>query len=80
MKFSLYTEIILLQDIPQKKLRRGDIATIVDHHPAKDSEDGYTLEIFNALGETLTTVTVAESAIESLKENQVLSVRSIEAA
>ena len=80
MKYKLYTEIVLLKDVPEKGLKKGDIATIVEHHPADALEDGYSLEVFNAIGDTIALLTVSESDIESLKEDEVLSVRSLRAA
>lgn len=77
MKFELYKDVVLRKDMPEYRLKKGDIATIVEHHPMKSSEDGYSLEVFNALGETIALVTVPESDIEMLKESEVLSVRSI---
>ncbi|MEA3443395.1 MAG: DUF4926 domain-containing protein [Bacteroidota bacterium] len=78
MKYELFKEVTLLRDIPEKKLKKGDVATIVEHHPSNISEDGYSLEVFNALGETIAVVTVAESEIEALRK--VFSVRSLEVA
>lgn len=80
MKPILFEEVVLAKDFPEKKLKTGDIATVVEHHPVSDGEDGYTLEVFNALGDTITVITVAESAIDLLTENDVLSVRSFVAA
>lgn len=80
MKFELFTRVALTEDLPQYKLCRGDIATIVEHHPVKNGEDGYSLEVFNAVGETLAVITVAESQIESLMNNEVLHVRVLESA
>lgn len=77
MKFELYKDVVLRKDMPAYRLKNGDVATIVEHHPLKSSEDGYSLEVFNALGETIAVVTVPESDIEMLKESEVLSVRSI---
>ncbi len=57
-------------------LSKGDIATIVEHHIVTEGEDGYSLKIFNAVGDTITVLTVAESAIEPITENEILSVRS----
>ena len=37
----------------------------MEHHPSATSEDGYSLEIFNALGDTVAVVTVKESEIET---------------
>lgn len=58
MKFELFTRVALKEDLPNYKLRRGDVATIVEHHPIKNGEDGYSLEVFNAVGETIAVVTV----------------------
>jgi hypothetical protein len=80
MRPILFKEVVLAKDFPEKKLKKGDIATVVEHHPVSDGEDGYTLEVFNALGDTITVITVAESAIDLLTENDVLSVRSLVAA
>ena len=80
MKYPLFQEVVLRIDIPEKGLQKGDIATIVEHHPVSSGEDGYSLEVFNALGETIAIVTVSESAISSLSANEVLSVRSFVAA
>ncbi|RMD95200.1 MAG: DUF4926 domain-containing protein, partial [Calditrichaeota bacterium] len=65
---------------PEKKLKKGDVATIVEYHPSETSEDGYSLEIFNVFGETIAVVVVSESDIEPLKEGEIFSVRSMEAA
>ena len=80
MKYKLFEEVVLLKDIPEKRLKKGDIATIVEHHPVTDDEDGYSLEIFNALGDTIAVITVPESAIASLTENEIFTVRSLAAA
>lgn len=77
MKYELFREVVLLTNIPEKKLKKGDVATVVDYHPSKKSEDGYTLEIFNALGDSIAIVTVSESGIAPLKETEVFSVRSM---
>lgn len=80
MKYKLFEEIALNKDVPGKNLKKGDIATIVEYHPVKDGEDGYSLEIFNALGDTIAVITVPESSIEPLTENEVFSVRPVVAA
>ena len=77
MKHRLFEEVVLGRDIPEKGLKRGDVATVVEHHPASGGEDGYSLEVFNALGDTIAVVTVPESLLEPLTENEVFSVRSI---
>lgn len=73
----MFEKVSLNKDVPEKNLRKGDVATIVDFHPLKDGEDGYSLEIFNALGDTIAVITVPESAIKPLTENEVFSVRPV---
>jgi len=80
MKYELFEEVVLSRDIPAKRLKRGDVATIVEHHPVSGGEDGYSLEVFNALGNTIAVVSVAESVIEPLIEDEVFSVRSLATA
>ena len=78
MKDVLFTRIALKTDLPQHGLRSGDVATIVDHHVGRpDQEHGYTLEVFNAVGESIAVVTVRESQIERLTPNELLHVRPL---
>ena len=63
----LYSRISLNRDFPEYQLKREDIATFIDTVPDPDGiEDGYILEIFNALGESITVVTVPQSAVAPL--------------
>jgi len=80
MKFELYKEVVLKKDIPDKKLKKGDLATVVEHHRSNTNVDGYSLEVFNVLGDTIAVVTVTESEIEPLKSGEVFSVRRLEMA
>lgn len=80
MKYKLFEEVALNKDVPGKHLKRGDVATIVEYHPVKDGEDGYSLEIFNVFGDTIAVITVPESVIEPLTENEIFSVRPVAAA
>jgi hypothetical protein len=78
MPFALYTQVSLLVDVPSMGLRKGDVATIVERHDATGNlPNGYTLEVFNAVGETYTVVTLREDEIEALKPNAVLHVRPL---
>jgi hypothetical protein len=77
MRFNLFEQVALARDIPEKNLCAGDVATIVEHHPSSTGEDGYTLEIFDAVGDTLAVVTLAETEIEPLRAGEILSVRPL---
>ncbi|MBI2518703.1 MAG: DUF4926 domain-containing protein [Opitutae bacterium] len=78
MKFPLYSRVALAVDIPTERIRRGDLATVVEHHaaPASGGEPGYSVEVFNAVGDTLAVLTVPESSLEALRSDEVLSVRA----
>ena len=80
MKYELFKEIVLLTDIPEKKLKKGDVATIVEYHRSESSEDGYSLEVFNALGDSIAVVTLPESEIGPLRKNEIFNVRLLETA
>jgi hypothetical protein len=73
----MFEEVVLVEDILEKGLLKGDVVTIVDYHPLPDSEDGYSVEVFNALGDTIAVITLPESALAPLTENEVFSVRSL---
>src|SRR5436309_11001274 len=56
--------------------RGGD--RLIASLPSLDQEPGCSLEVFNAVGETLAVVTVRESQIEPLTSKEVLRVRRLE--
>lgn len=67
-KYELFQPVALAHDFPEKDLRRGDVATIVDCHPASDDgEVGYSLEVFSANNKTREVIVVAESEILPLQ-------------
>jgi len=77
MTFELYTEVALARDMAELGLRRGDLVKVVDHHVAPDGEEGYSIEVFNAVGDTIAVTAVPVSALEALRDDEVLSVRSL---
>ena len=79
MRFELYTDAALARDIPEHRLRRGDLVKVVDHHPSPNGESAYSIEVFNAIGDTIAVTAVPESALEPLRKDQVLSVRALAA-
>ena len=78
MKFELYKDVPLTRDVPEERLKRGDIVKLVEHHFDRDGEDGYSAEVFNAIGDTLAVISLPESALEPLREDEVCRVRSLE--
>jgi uncharacterized protein DUF4926 len=78
MKFDLYSRVALAEDLPEHRLRRGDVVTVVEYHAGRPGQkSGYSLEVFNAVGETVDVVTVRESQIEPLTADELLTVRPL---
>lgn len=77
-QIELYSRISLERDFPEYNLRAGDIATFIDTVPDPEGiEEGYVLEIFNVLGESIDTVIVPKSAVSPLKPTEIPSIRSL---
>lgn len=74
MNLELFKETKLTCDLPEHRLRRGDIVKLVDHHAAPDGTEGYSIEVFNAVGDT---IAVPASALEALRDDEVLSARTL---
>lgn len=50
MTYQLFEEVVLVEDVPEKGLLKGDVATIVEHHAVPDGEDGYSLRSIQCVG------------------------------
>lgn len=77
MRLNLYTDAVLGCDVPEHHLKRGDIVKLVDHHVALDGTEGYSIEVFNAVGDTIALTAVPATAIEPLREDEILCARSL---
>ena len=77
MRYKLFQQVALAKDIAGQKLRRGDVATVVESHAAQKGEPGYTIEVFNAVGGTLVVTTVPESSLQELTAEEILHVRQL---
>ncbi|XGV96841.1 MAG: DUF4926 domain-containing protein [Leptolyngbya sp. BL-A-14] len=63
MKFQLFTQVALKEDIPALRLKQGSIGTIVEFYPMPNGqENGYSLEGLIPQD----TVEVSESQIEAI--------------
>jgi hypothetical protein len=79
-KIKLYQRVALTRDLPEHGLHKGDVAVVVEHLPATSAtggEEGYALEVFNAVGETIAVVMVPASAVKPLTEDEILQVRPL---
>lgn len=81
MKFEIFSRVALKTDVPENGFRRGDVATIVEYHQGRPGQEpGYSLEVFNAVGDTVAVITLRESQIESLSAEGILHVRPLATA
>ena len=79
MTYKLFTRVSLAVDLPEYGLHKGDLATIVERHEGKPGQEaGYSLEVFNAVGETFAVLVVEESKINPVKGNEILHVRRLD--
>lgn len=68
-KIKLYQRVALTCNLPEHGLHKGDIAVVVEHlpaAPATSGEEGYALEVFNAIGETITVIMVPSLVVKPL--------------
>jgi hypothetical protein len=74
----LYQRVALIHDLPGHNLKKGDVVTLVDYvtHPS-GGENGYVLEVFNAVGESIDVISVPISAVQPLRNDEILTVRSL---
>ncbi len=64
--YPLFLKVVLAENIPSLNLKRGDLATIVEHYPMPDGEeDGYSLE---GLDVAEVTIEVSVSQIISVEQ------------
>jgi Domain of unknown function (DUF4926) len=57
----LYSDVILLRNLPQHSLSAGDIGTVVAMHDVAGLEAGCSVEFFDVLGNTIAIVTLPMS-------------------
>jgi Domain of unknown function (DUF4926) len=73
MAYKLFTRVSLAEDLADHGLHKGDLATIVERHEGKPGQEaGYSLKVFNAVGETIAVLVVEESKTNPVKENESL--------
>ena len=80
MGIQLYQRVAFARDVPEYNLIKGDVAEVTERLTAKknsEDEEGYMLEVFNAVGEILDVVIVPASAIKPLTEEEILHVRPL---
>lgn len=76
MDLQLYTDVVLVRDVPEENLRAGDVGTVVERHDVTGLETGYSVEFFDMLGSTIAVVTLPGSMLRAPTHADIPSVRS----
>jgi hypothetical protein len=80
MPFDMYGDVILTRDIPEHRVRAGDVGTVVERHVAPGvSEEGYSVEFFDMAGNTVAVATLAASALRQPTAADRSAVRALSA-
>ena len=61
MNFEMFSDVILTADLPEHRLRAGDVGTVVERHDVPGKEVRYSVEFFDMTGRTVAVVTVPGS-------------------
>ena len=76
-----FDRIVLNVDIPKKKLKKGDVGTVVMIYPkgalATMPATGYEIEFFTLDGNTVGVETLLPNQIRPVKSNEVAHVREV---
>jgi hypothetical protein len=63
--YPLFTDVILLVDLPEDGVLAGDIGVVVHRHDVPNLETGYTVEFFDMAGNTVAVATVPASQLRA---------------
>jgi len=67
----------LSRDLPEYRLRRGDMARLVEQHVTPDGTEVHSAEMLGANGQRLAVAAVETKGLEALRDDGVLSARVI---
>lgn len=74
-----FDRVVLTESIPSKKLKKGDVGTVVMVHTktATSKLSGFEVEFFTLDGETLTVETLLRNQVRPVKRNEIAHVREM---
>ena len=73
IKYPLFSQVALTEDLPEYNLKRGDIGTIVEHYSMPEGEeDGYSLEGFNVPDVTIELAASQIIPVSQLQQEQII--------
>jgi hypothetical protein len=76
MKIQLLDTVVLQRNMPDYGIKTGDIGTVVETY----EPDGIEVEFVTGAGKTQALLTLKVEDVRPISENDILSVRSLDAA
>jgi len=73
MKFQTLNTVVLVRDLPEQELRAGDLGAVVETY----EPDGLEVEFVTASGRTQALVTLKESDVREVRDEDLITVRSV---
>ena len=73
MQFAVLDTIVLNRDLPEHGLKRGDLGAVVEVY----EPDGLEVEFVAASGRTQALVTLAESDVRAVADDDLVAVRTV---
>ena len=67
--------VVLTQDLPENRLKAGDVGTVVHIHPGGA---GYEVEFMTLSGRTIAVTTVMASQVRAVTSRDVVHVRELQ--
>lgn len=76
MNIKVLDTVVLARDLPEHKLKRGDVGAVVEICPP----DGLEVEFVTGSGHTQALVTLSASEVRPVGPTDILAVRQVDAA
>ena len=74
MRFKLLETVVLNRDLPDRRLKNGDLGAIVHIY----EPDGLEVEFVSAAGMTEALLTLKESDVRAVSDNDLITVRQLD--
>lgn len=74
MTFQVLDTVVLVRDLPEHGLKRGDLGAVVERY----EPDGLDVEFVTASGHTVALVTLRESDVRAVADRDLIAVRPID--
>jgi hypothetical protein len=76
MAFDLYSDVILTTDLPKQCLKAGDVGAVVEYHTSATAGDGYSVEFFDMIGNTVAVVVIPAEQLRAPTDSDRPAVRA----